>query len=166
MADVLVSLSQVHPPVSPPRLIRMELMGQDKLTGGGARWKTTDRARRRSVITWEGTDLHRRILPLQIDGMEISAGQDRSIEDDCLLLWAWGQPLQTLGTPPWLHVTGPLLPLGYTPWWVLDELEWGDCIRRADGQRIQQDVTVTLLEHLAPSLTVGPAAAARARAGL
>lgn len=157
-------------PISPAGpAVRFHLAGDDELTGGTARWEEVERPRRRSATEWVGTDPHRLKLPLMIDGMDVlSDGVDVPMEADIATLASWTQPASQTGQPPLLAVVGPIKSVPGTPLWVIDGLEWltGTAVRQLDGQRIRQEVVVTLLEHTAAEVFLGPAAAARARAGL
>lgn len=162
----LVTLAQVSPP-GPSQ--RCHLLGDDNLAGGDAQWDTLPRPRRTSVVEWTGSDLHTLTLPLMLDGFGVRPdGGDVSVEAACELLMSWRRPIAGTNPPrpPTIVVGGPVRQPSYRPWWIVTGLEWGEQIRGGDGQRIQQAVTVALLEHLQGQVLLGPAAAARARAGL
>ncbi|WP_243061140.1 hypothetical protein [Nocardioides sp. SR21] len=97
------------------------------------------------------------MLPLLLDGTEIRVGVDKPIEADCQRLLAWSaNPTEKTGEPVVLIATGPLKAQP-TVRWVITDLTWGGQIRNGDGKRVQQYVTVTLAEHLAPVIRRSPA---------
>lgn len=153
-------------PVDPPeRGQRAHLIGQDTLTGGVTAWETLERPRRVSATEWTGVAPYQLVIPLLLDGMDLASdGVDRSVEPVIERFLAWSRPRPT-GDPVVVVVDGPLKVPAYNPRWIITDLDWGECYRRADRARIQQELTITLLEHTAATITLGPAAAARARAG-
>jgi hypothetical protein len=157
----LVTLTPVDPG-GPP--LRFHLVGDDKLTGGGGRWELVERPRRRSATDWVGTDPFRLVLPLMSDGFEDTGPwAENSVEGDIEWLLSWAQPTAETGIPPVFLVDGPLKVPAYNPRWVIESIELADdAIRRADRARIRQAFTVTLLEHTAAQVMLGPAAAVRA----
>lgn len=158
-------LVDVIPTDPPERGQRAHLIGEDTLTGGLARWDTLERPRRVSATEYVGVDPYQLVIPLLLDGMDLASdGVDRSVEPVIERFLAWTRP-GPKGRPPVVRVDGPLKVPAYNPRWIITDLEWGSCWRRGDRARIQQEVTVTLLEHTAAAITYGPAAAARARAG-
>lgn len=159
----MVTLTAVEPAGAS---LRLHLVGDAALSGGGAQWEIVPRPRRTSATEWVGTDPHQMAMPLLLDGMDVVAGGgDRPVEADCDLLAAWQRPIQST-PPPIVVAAGPLPIPAYGLRWVITSVEWGTAVRGADGRRIQQEVTVTLLEHTVANILFGPAAAARARAGL
>lgn len=139
--------------------VDFELVGDDDLSGGVGGWATLDRPRRTAAVTWTGTPAQTYTLPLLLDGMDLGPGLDFPIESQCNQLLAWGRGSVT-NTPPVLQVTG-LVIVPDTSRWVLQDLSWGGKERDRLGRRVQQYVTVTLLEYVTPVLLDSPAKKAR-----
>lgn len=141
--------------------LRLHLVGDQTFTGGDARWQEVERPRKHTAVEWVGTDLHRMTLPLLFDG----ADANTSVEGLCNTLARWQRPDRRTDRPPLLKAAGPIRQPSYGCLWVIDKLVWApECIRKADGRRVQQACELTLLEYKAGEVTLGPAA--RARAGL
>jgi len=158
MTDTTVWLTPVKP-VWPG--LPCHLLGDAKLSESGTMaWTVIDRPRRKSFTEFTGVQLIQMDLPLMLDG----ADHDISIEPLCAALDSWRYPAPATGQPPVLTVTGPVPQPWGNPNWVIQTCAWAEAIRRRDGQRIQQTVTLTLLEY--ETTTVGinsPAAAAQER---
>lgn len=137
--------------------MELDLVADDQLRGGIGMWTTVNRPRRRDAIEWAGTSGYSYVLPLLLDGTEQSIGVDRSVEPECRRLLAWsGEATRTTDEPTVLLATGPLK----TPpnvRWVITDLAWGGQIRNGNGNRVQQYVTVTLIQHTAPTIRKSPA---------
>lgn len=146
---------------SGPPAVRFGLLGDDALTGGVGGWEFLDRPRRTAAVEWVGTPGYQLVLPLVLDGTEVRRGVDVSVEAQCRIVTAWGRPAGD-GPPPVLTVAGPLR-IATASRWVLDDVEWGRQIRNRAGQRILQEVTLTLLQHVAASVIASPAGRARDR---
>lgn len=152
-----VVLRQVIP--TGPSVV-LDLAGDDDLAGGVGGWTSLDRPRRPAAVSWTGTPAQSYTLPLLLDGIEAGGiGVDLPVESDCQQLLAWGRGSVT-NTPPVLQVTGAVIVPG-TSRWVLQDLSWGAKERDRLGRRVQQYVTVTLLEYVATVLLNSPAKKAR-----
>lgn len=160
----LVTLTPVDP--TGPGL-RFHLVGDDTLAGGTARWDTVERPRRKSATEWVGMDPYTLTLPLMSDGMDDRGGGiDHDVEGALVWLASWAGPSPS-GIPPLLVVDGPVKVPAYRPRWVIAGIDWDDAaVRGTWGGRIQQRFTVTLLEHTAARIMLGPAAAVRAERGI
>lgn len=121
------------------------LVGDDAVSGGVGGWEAEQAGkRRRPVLRFKGNPG----WSLQVTLVLGSAAEEKSIEAQCRQLVAWGRRPK-VGLPPRVKVAGKVrAPLGVD--WVIDSLDWGAQIRRGDGRRIQQQVTVTLLEYNKP----------------
>lgn len=153
-------------PVSPakPGMV-LHLVGDDDLRGGTGAWNTVNRPRRRDALEWSGTRGFTYVLPLLLDGTEISRGVDAPVEEDCRRLLAWSaEATKATGEPVVLVATGPLK-TNPTVRWVITDLTWGGQIRNTAGKRVQQYVTVSLTEHLAPTVRKSPAKKVRDNKG-
>lgn len=160
-------------------------------SGGG--WQVIDRPRRQASTEWVDYGPLTMTLPLMIDGTAglgtvveqatIGAGRRSpgfgseqavsaivaapwaSVEATITYVEGWEKPAGV--EPPKLQVvSGPVAHRDLT--WVIKSLTWpGDVIRDPQsGERVQQKVTVTLLEYVPPTvaiLSASPAAAAQQR---
>lgn len=136
-----------------------DLFDDDSTSGGYGGWASLDRPRDTSAATWTGTPALTYTLPLIFDGIEASPGVDVSVEQACRALEAWGRG-DKIAPPPVLQVFGEVL-VSPTSQWVLQDLAWGVRERNAAGERIQQAVTLTLLEFDAPVVLKSPAKKSR-----
>lgn len=151
-----VIIRQVDPPGA---TVVAELADDDDLTGGVGGWASLDRPRRTSAASWVGTPSQTYTLPILLDGMEAGPGSDRPVEGDILQLQAWGKGDQD-EPPPVLQVLGEVL-VPPASRWVLQDLAWGARERDDAGRRIQQYITLTMLDYVAPVLLKSPAKKAR-----
>lgn len=136
-----------------PRLIA-DLYGDDSTDGGVGGWEAEQAGkRRRPALRYSGRPGHQLTVTLMIH----SGFTNKPVEAKCRQLAAWGRPPVRRGKkkagariPPRLEVLGPYLrsPRGVS--WVIDSIEWGEQVRRGDGRRIQQLVTVTFVEWNKP----------------
>lgn len=149
----------------PRRQVELHLIGQAELSGGVGGWEVVDRPKRRGVPEWAGVAPYQLVLPLLADGMDIRPGVDVSVEPTLRQLEEMGSPIGVDRDPPVLRLSGPVsLPqsLGGLRW-VLTDIAWGAEVRDDDTRRIQAQVTVTLLQFVAATAVLSPAAAARAK---
>lgn len=151
-------------PNAPQAVITFDLVGDPSLSGGVGGWSEISRPRRTNAAEWTSTPARSQVLPLLLDGMEYSKGVDVSVEPQIASLIAWGTKQPATGQPVVLGVSGPVHATDGR--WVLNDLDWGTLVRdSATGNRIQQKVTVTLLELLEPTLLSSPARKARNHKG-
>lgn len=127
--------------------------------GGGARWNTTSRPRRKSLTEYDGADPYSIQLSLMLDGVE----GDVSVEADCNTLERMRQPAGAQLEPPLVAVIGavPRPDLFY----VITGIDWdaSQVMWSQQLYRIRQQATVTLLEYVADDRVAQTPAAARAR---
>jgi hypothetical protein len=156
----LVTLTPVDPPG--PGL-RFHMDGDDDLTGGLGGWIVNGRPRRRGSPEWEGVPPFQLTLPLYTDGHDVAPGRNESVEPKIVALIRLALKVPGGFQPPLVEVSGPTK----APWpgmrWAINDIRWGEQIRRSDGQRVFQAMTVVLLEHVTAEVLLGPAAQARAR---
>lgn len=153
-------------PTRPARTgIALDLVGDDVLAGGVGVWTVLNRPRRVEAIEFSAISGYTYGLPLLLDGMETSPGVDRVVESQIQALTNWASvPTQKTNQPAVVRVTGPLkAPQNLR--WVIENLEWGACVRNRQGRRVQQYVTVTLRQFVEPKIKRSPAKAARDRFG-
>lgn len=160
----LVTLKPVNPA---GRQVRLHLAGDDAPGGGVGGWEVVARPRRRSTAEWVGVEPWTMTLPLITSGVDVRGpGRHVSVEPKIKDLVNLASPTRSTGEPPILLVAGPLRLPAPKMRWVITGLEWGTQMRRNRGDRIQQEVTVHLLEYVRGDVLRGPAAKARARKGL
>lgn len=129
------------------RVITADLFGDDSLSGGVGGWESENVGKtKRPALRYTGNPGWQYQLPLIFDGAPTNA----SVESRCRQLQKWGRGGRRGAQPPRLLISGKLLraPKGIA--WVIDSLEWGPQMRRPDGRRIQQQVTVNLIQWSKP----------------
>lgn len=136
--------------VTPPKLTVTALLDADRPqpTQGYGGWSTLQRVRRRSVLEWDGG------APWQIDVKLVLDGGDRghSIEDDCDALEEMAISPGPLQPPPLITIDGPFSKATAAAQWVISDIAWGHAWVLANGDRRQQFVTVSLLQHASETL--------------
>lgn len=147
-----------------PRMLGgvFDLVGDEIIAGGVGGWESLDRPRNTAATAWVGTPAKTLELPLALDGREIVPGVDFVIEGGCRHLEQWGLPAGKAGEPPVLQVDG-LVRVASEDRWVIQDLAWGAYVVDANGQRIYQAVTVTLLQYVRAELVASRAKRARKR---
>lgn len=159
----LVTLTPVEPA---GEALRFHLVGDDDPAGGVGGWEVVARPRQRGAAEWTGVDPWTLTLPLVTTGLDVSPNRNASVEAKCRALVVMAMRARATMRPPVLEVTGPVRVPFPGMRWVITGLEWGAQVRDHRQQRVQQHVTVHLLEYVTPQVLLGPAAAARARLGL
>lgn len=130
--------------------------GDDSVAGGVGGWETRPRPRRTATVSWNGTPGITWSLPVLL-----GPDADRSIERECRLLQQWGVPGRDDDQPPVLLVDAPAGRAAAGARWVLEDLEWGEQTRNVRNDRVQQEVTLTLLQYVPGQVLKGPAAKSR-----
>jgi hypothetical protein len=122
------------------------------LTNGYGGWSTVQRPQRKALTNWEGHN------PFQMDleAWLSEVQRDRSVEDAIQKLEKMAAIDKTLNPnrPPMVRLHGDALPPGakYLGW-VIQDMTWGKTIRSLNhGHRVQQQVTLSLLEHVVGGL--------------
>ena len=114
-----------------------------RYTGGFGGWDVTGRPRQTGMTTWSGQEPLQLTLGLMFDAWDTS---------DTI-----AQPMAALrriargddeSPPGVLSIEG--IPLGMRDW-VIEGVDFGDALRRADGYAVRQAVTLTLREYVPPS---------------
>jgi hypothetical protein len=119
-----------------------------RATGAGG-WSRVPHPKRTESIEWEGTPLASFPLALRFDGWP-----DRLVEEPCRILEVWGKRQPGWHQPSVLQL---IYGANSTRLYVIEDIEWGEELRREDGLRVRQDVTVTLLEYAEAELVLRPA---------
>lgn len=161
MSNDRVLLQPVRPKM--PGLLAY-LDGEEQIAGGVGGWSDVSRPRRVAAVEYVGTPAYERTIPLLITGAEAEPGVDLSVEDQCRLLFSMGRRTKKTGEPPLLQVLGAGLVLKSAgARWVITGIQLGAAIRNDGGRRVQQEVTVTLKQHVDADVQRRPAKAARDR---
>lgn len=136
-----VSITCADPPVSVVCRLGEE---RPEVTDGYGGWNEVPRPRRTTVTTWTGTPAVRMSLSILMDNW----ADGTSIEYLIRRLSRMALP-RAGGQPPTVKVdaAGGHLPYqGRT--WVIDAIAWGDALMNANGNRVRQAATLTLLEFV------------------
>lgn len=154
-------------PVTPPGPSRLwNLWGTGSLTQGVGGWEALDRARGLQTTEWVQTPPYQQQFTVVLSGVDAA----RIVDADAAALRAYGRSVDGKGSPPPLIVlSGPLeLPAPWTYWALTDisvDTDAPEEIRNPYGQLLQISYQLTWLEATLANVALGPAAAARARAG-
>lgn len=108
---------------------------------GSYSWTAIDRPAQKGFVEYTATQLTQLTLPLLLD----RADTGDSVENECNMIHSWRYPTPGRREPPPLQVTGPIDTAGITEWVLLTPV-WKTAIRRADFQRTQQELELTLVE--------------------
>lgn len=109
-------------------------------------WSEVARPRRRPLTVWVGSPGLRLTLPILFDEWRTGVGVERSINQ----LERLATPSAKDGQPPRIRfkVKGGHVPHQKATW-VVDNLTWGDALMNSNGNRVRQQVTLSLLEWIA-----------------
>lgn len=161
-----ITITPVHAgKVLTNKALRFGMTEFEIITGGVGGWETVDRPHRAAAAAWVGGTARTLELPLILDGVDAyGPNNSRVIDADCARVNGWGLEDAKLGEPPLLRVAG-LVTVPASHRWVVEDIAWGPYMTKADGRRIQQELTLTLLRHREPKLSKGPAKKSRQRKG-
>ena len=114
-------------------------------TAGFGGWNAVERPRRPPITTFTAPPGREMQLAILLD--EWSSG--RSIEAELDQVRKMGRPTSSDGEPPQLTIAalGNAVP-GQALTWVVSDLAWGDALANENGDRVRQQVTLTLLEYV------------------
>jgi hypothetical protein len=137
-----VRISTNDPPLSVTARLSEERPNVEAGFGG---WEEVVRPRRAPITTFRAPPGLRLTLPILLDGW--AAG--RSVEREVSQLQQMGRPGASDGDPPRvrLDATGNAIPY-LKRVWVISELAWGDALMNSAGNRVRQQVTLSLLEYV------------------
>jgi hypothetical protein len=148
---------------SNPKLSVSAILSEDmpKVSGFGG-WVEIPRARRVAFVDWQGQSPKRLAFGLMLDAW---GDGPRTVEQDCLDIERMASAGPQNQRPPTLRITEGELPHMNVSW-VIDSLEWGDCIRQRDtGKRVRQVVSLVLVAVSDPYASAkSPAATNRSNA--
>lgn len=140
-----------------------ELFDNETRGGGIGGWESIERPRDTAATAWVATPPKTLELPLQLEGRDgAGPGRDQVVEGLCRQVERWGSPTQKTGEPPVLQVAG-LPRVDKSDRWVLQDITWGEYVVNAGGQRVYQQLTLSLLEFSKAELVKSPAKKARKR---
>ncbi|WP_221585550.1 phage tail protein [Microbacterium sp. G2-8] len=128
--------------------LSFKLIGTDKLSGGVGGWQEVPRQLREPLLVWTEQPLRVYTLPLRFD--RFLPNWEYTVEGEIRALQDWASAgrasYQEYAPPTLVRVSGNVrVPLSIT--WAITELDWGEFVTNDRGERIRQDVTVTLKER-------------------
>ena len=112
------------------------------ITQGYGGWTEQDRARRRTLTYYSGPKPFKMDLPIVFDGYST----DTSVEASVKTLEQMATPAKYGAPPPTVKIIGHLPHTDIT--WVIDDITWGDTMRKIGGIRVRQNMVVHLLEYV------------------
>jgi len=122
-------------------------LGPDRpdVTSGYGGWDEIVRPRRPPITTWKAPPALHMSLSLLLDNWATGV----SIEDQVAALEDMAKPTARDGEPPLVRfqAKGNAVPHQRSVW-VIGELTWGDALMNEDGNRVRQQVTLTLYEYV------------------
>jgi len=113
-----------------------------QITQGYGGWTEQDRARRRSLTYYSGPKPFRMDLPIVFDGFST----DTSVEGSVKTIETMAMPSSFNAPPPTVKVTGHVP--GITLTWVIDDITWGETIRKIGGTLVRQHLVIHLLQYV------------------
>lgn len=146
----------------PPLQVTVRLSDErPTIDSGYGGWDEIARPRRSPITTYKGSPGLHLTLPLLLDGW----AQGRSVEREIAVLERMGQRTASDGEPPRLRVIarGAAIPHQERRW-VINEIAWGDALMNRDGNRVRQQVTLSLIEYVEDVHLAERSAAKRRRA--
>lgn len=152
----------------PPLRVTARLAGErPDVSAGYGGWQEIARPRRVPITTWQGSPALRLTLPILLDKFgddNLGKRDSPSIETQITHVQRMGRPLSSSGEPPLLRIrtTGAAIPYQDRVW-VVDSLTWGDALMNRRGDRVRQQVTLALLEHVTDVYLTEHGAATRRR---
>jgi hypothetical protein len=152
-----VQISTVDPPM---RVLARLSDERPNVEAGYGGWEDVARPRRPPLTTVTSLPGLRLTLPVLLDAWSTGASIEKAISD----LELMGRPVASDGEPPQVKIAaaGGAVPYqGRT--WVVDSLTFGDALMNERGDRVRQQVTLSLLEYVADVYLTEQSAAARQR---
>jgi hypothetical protein len=153
-----VRISTNDPPLSVTARLAEERPNVEDGYGG---WDEVVRPRRSPITTWRASPGLKLTLPVLLDGW----ADGRSVEREVAQLEQMGTPTASDGDPPRvrLEATGNAIPY-LRRVWVITGLTFGDALMNKAGNRVRQQVTLSLLEYV-HDVYLAERSAARRRRG-
>jgi hypothetical protein len=112
-------------------------------------WEVRSRPRRIGYTNWVGGAPRTLSVPLLLDGFSAYT----SVEGPLYTLERMARfPVGRRHEPPVVRISGPLP--GTAAEWVIDSIEYGDEIRRLNGDRIRAEFILNLVEYVEGDVTL------------
>lgn len=147
--------------VGPPKLSITVLMDETGpvVKGGYGGWEIVDRPRRVSLTQWNGRQPYQMDVGIMFDGYR----QDNEVEIEISRLERMALPYGK--EPPVVEIKGSAVPHDDLKW-VITNVTFGDALRRSNGRRVRQQVTISFTQYVASDrLQLKAAKNARQKAG-
>lgn len=128
------------------------------LSGGYGGWNEVARPRRVALTIWGGHSPQKMTMELIFDDF-IDGG---SVEPQCEAIEKMAKSPAPAKQPPIVTVSGSALPAQGQ--FLIADVKWGDFLRRGDGKRVRQLVTLELSRYVKDTKLREQKASARARA--
>lgn len=130
-----------------------------KITGGYGGWDIVERPRRVALTQWNGKDPYKMEIGIILDGFI----DDDEVEIEIAKLERMALPFNT--EPPVIEVKGSAIPHDDLKW-VVEDIDWGDALRKSNGRRVRQQGTIKLVQNVkADRLQLSAAKRIRNKAG-
>jgi len=153
-----VTVSADDPPLSVTARLAEDRPNIDSGYGG---WDEVERPRRSPLTTYKSAPPLHLTLPMLIDEWV----EGTSVEDQIDQLERMGQPTSSADEPPQVRVSAIGGAVPHTDrTWVVADIAWGDALMNDDGDRVRQQVTMSLIEYVADVYLTELSAANRQRA--
>ena len=128
------------------RKVVADLVGDDSPGGGIGGWEGSQAGKKkRPAMRFTGRSARTQKVVLMLDGYDTNTPVESSVRQ--IESWAAGRKGNR---PPQVLVSGALLRSAKTVPWVITGVEYGEQIRRADGRRVRQELTVSFTEWSKP----------------
>jgi hypothetical protein len=152
-----VTISTKDPPLTVTARLSEERPNIEQGFGG---WDEIERPRRAPLTTFKGTPALHLSLSILLDAWKTGI----SIERQIAALERMGRPSASNGEPPHVKIssTGGAIPYQARTW-LVGGLSYGDALMNRSGDRVRQQITLSLIEYVADVRLVELSAATRRR---
>lgn len=152
-----VTISTKDPPLVVTARLSDERPNVEQGFGG---WEEIERPRRAPLTTFRGTPALHLTLPILLDAWKSGA----SIERQIAALSRMGHASAANGEPPHVTISATGGAISYQGrQWLVADLSFGDALMNASGNRVRQQVTLSLIEYVADTRLIELSAATRRR---
>jgi len=127
-----------------PNLRVVALLDNDTatVTQGYGGWTEQDRARRRSLTIFTGPKPFKMDLPILFDGFS----DDTSVEAAVKTIQQMAVGAKFNDPPPTVKITGHVPHTDKV--WVIDDISWGETMRKIGGTLVRQHLIVHLMQYV------------------
>lgn len=154
MATGYITIASVTPAASVTAIATDDV---PTISAGYGGWSEASRPGRQAATVWEGFAGRRMTISVLLDGL----GEESSVESQITAVDTMARSIVD-GHTPIVSVTGDTIPVEVAgARWVIDRVDWGNAIRRQDGQRVRQVASFEFLEFVAPQIVIAGANASR-----